>query len=128
MRHKIAIYWYFCALYDPLMKTSPAILPQNLRILTQLGENIQLARLRRRLSAEQIAERTGLSRKTIYRIEQGNPTVAIGSYLQTLFVLGLAKDLLQVASSDPLGRKLQDIGLTTPQRAPKQNNADDEEP
>jgi len=91
------------------MKTSPAILPQNLRILTHLGENIQLARLRRRLSAEQIAERTGLSRKTIYRIEQGNPTVAIGSYLQTLFVLGLAKDLLQVASSDPLGRKLQDI-------------------
>ena len=52
------------------MKTAPAILPKNLKILKDLGEHIQLARLRRKLSAEQIAERTGLGRKTIYNIEQ----------------------------------------------------------
>ena len=51
------------------MKTATAILPQNLRILRELGERIQLARLRRKLSAEQMAERTGLGRKTIYHIE-----------------------------------------------------------
>lgn len=73
------------------MKTAPAILPKNLKILKDLGEHIQLARLRRQLSADQIAERTGLGRKTIYNIEQGSPTVAIGSYLQVLFVLGLEK-------------------------------------
>jgi transcriptional regulator with XRE-family HTH domain len=60
------------------MKTAPAILPKNLKILKDLGEHIQLARLRRKLSADQIAERTGLGRKTIYNIEQGSPTVAIG--------------------------------------------------
>ena len=70
------------------MKTATAILPHNLRILGELGERIQLARLRRKLSAEQMAERTGLGRKTIYHIEQCSPTVAMGSYLQVLFVLG----------------------------------------
>lgn len=45
------------------MKTAPAILPKNLKILKELGENIKLARLRRRISSEQMAERTGTSRK-----------------------------------------------------------------
>lgn len=102
------------------MKSAPAILPKNLKILTELGEHIQLARLRRRLSAEQIAERTGISRKTVYNIEQGSPTVAIGSFLQVLFVLGLEKDLSMVAAADPLGRKLQDAGIVTGKRAPRQ--------
>lgn len=109
------------------MKVAPAILPKNLKILKDLGEHIQLARLRRRLSAEQIAERTGISRKTVYNIEQGSPTVAIGSYLQVLFVLGLEKDLLMVAAADPLGRKLQDVGMVTAKRAPKATRAEHEE-
>ena len=102
------------------MKTSPAILPKNLKVLKVLAEHIQLARLRRKFSAEQVAERAGISRKTVYNIEQGIPTVAIGSYLQVLFVLGLEQDLSMVAASDPLGRKLQDAGITIAKRAPKQ--------
>lgn len=104
------------------MKTAPAILPKNLKVLNVLGEQIQLARLRRKFSAEQVAERAGISRKTVYNIEQGIPTVAIGSYLQVLFVLGLEKDLSMVAANDPLGRKLQDVGITTAKRAPKKSN------
>jgi transcriptional regulator with XRE-family HTH domain len=87
-----------------------------------LGENIQLARLRRKLSAEQVAERAGISRKTLHKIESGSPTVAMGSYLQVLFVLGLQNDLSEVAAMDPLGRKLQDVGLTVAKRAPKRRN------
>ena len=101
------------------MKTAPVILPKNLKILKVLGEHIQLARLRRKFSAEQVAERAGISRKTVYNIEQGIPTVAIGSYLQVLFVLGLEQDLSMVAASDPLGRKLQDAGILIRKRAPK---------
>ena len=104
------------------MKTAPAILPKNLKVLKELGEHIQLARLRRKFSAEQVAERAGISRKTVYNIEQGVPTVAIGSYLQVLFVLGLEKDLSMVAATDPLGRKLQDAGITIAKRAPKKSN------
>ena len=102
------------------MKNMPILLPKNLKILKELGEQIQLARLRRKFSTAQIAERAGMGRKTVYNIEQGSPSVSIGSYLQVLFVLGLEKDLSMVAASDPLGRKLQDAGIVTGKRAPKQ--------
>ena len=95
------------------------MLPKMKRILENLGENIKLARLRRRLSTQQISERADISRPTLSAIEKGKPTVSIGLYLQVLFVLGLAEDFLKVANDDELGRKLQDAGLMVKQRAPK---------
>lgn len=53
-------------------------------------------------------------------IEKGAPTVAIGSYLQVLFVLGLENDFLLLAKDDVLGRKIQDVGLVVKKRAPKE--------
>ncbi len=95
------------------------ILPSAAKILKEFGENIKLARLRRKLSAEQVAERANISRPTLLSIEKGMPGVAIGSYAQVLFVLNLEKDLLKVAADDTLGRKLQDAELTVKERAPK---------
>ena len=95
------------------------MLPKMKRILENLGENIKLARLRRRLSTQQISERADISRPTLSAIEKGKPNVSIGLYLQVLFVLGLAEDFLKVANDDELGRKLQDAGLMVKQRAPK---------
>ncbi|MCZ7602513.1 MAG: helix-turn-helix transcriptional regulator [Melioribacteraceae bacterium] len=95
------------------------ISPKTKKILIQLGENIKLARLRRKLSAEQIAERAGISRPTLLAIEKGSPSVSIGSYVDVLFVLGLADDLLNIASDDELGRKLQDAKLLIKERAPR---------
>ncbi len=93
--------------------------PKTKKILAGLGENIKLARLRRKLSAEQVSERANISRPTLLAIEKGLPTVSIGSYIQVLFVLGLAEDFLKVASDDELGRKLQDAKLIVKERAPK---------
>jgi transcriptional regulator with XRE-family HTH domain len=95
------------------------ILPKMKRILENLGENIKLARLRRRLSTQQISERADISRPTLSAIEKGKPNVSIGLYLQVLFVLGLADDFLKVANDDELGRKLQDAKLLVKERAPK---------
>lgn len=94
------------------------------RILTELGENIKLARLRRKLRSEQVAERADISRKTLYMIERGLPNVSLGNYAQVLSVLGLAEDLLNVAKDDTLGRKLQDAELVVRERAPKRNSED----
>ena len=58
-----------------------------------------------------MAERANISRSTLWQIEKGLPSVAIGSYLQVLFVMGLEKNILNVANDDVLGRKLQDIAL-----------------
>ncbi len=97
------------------------LLPALERILEILGENIKNARLRRKLSAEQVAERSGISRSTLISIEKGKSGVAIGNYLQVLFVLGLEADFLKIAKDDELGRKLQDAQLKVRRRAPKKN-------
>ena len=95
------------------------LLPQAKRTLSNFGENIKAARLRRKLSMDQIAERAGISRATVWAVEKGSPSVAMGTYMQILFVLGLDKDFLLVAADDKLGRKLQDAELLTKKRAPK---------
>lgn len=87
--------------------------------MRELGENIRLARLRRDLSSEQVAERAGISRNTLIKIERGDEGVAIGMYFRVLIVLRLEEDLINVAKDDVLGRKLQDAGLLTNQRASK---------
>ncbi|GAF05635.1 helix-turn-helix domain-containing protein [Saccharicrinis fermentans] len=84
--------------------------------LLSLDENIKLARLRRKLTAEQVADRAGISRRTLVSIEQGMESVAIGSYVQVLVVLGLADDFLEVGKDDTLGRKLQEAKLMNPKR------------
>ena len=96
-----------------------ALLPSQQRALTTLGENIKYARLRRDLSSEQIAERAGISRNTLIKIEKGDEGVAIGYYFRVLAVLGLDKDILLVAKDDELGRRLQDVKLTVKKRASK---------
>lgn len=96
-----------------------ALTPNQQRILSALGEDIKLARLRRKLSTEQVAERAGISRSTLWQIEKGMPGVAIGSYLMVLFVFGLEKNFLQIANDDTLGRKLQDAEILVKKRAPK---------
>lgn len=87
------------------------LLPGPEKILTELGVNLKLARKRRKLSRNLVAERAGIARSTLQLIEDGNPGVAMSSYLQVLFVLGLEKDLLRVAADDLFGRKLQDAAL-----------------
>ncbi|MEB2774630.1 helix-turn-helix transcriptional regulator [Algoriphagus sp. D3-2-R+10] len=102
-------------------KSKPIVLPKLQQLMDQVGEQIRLARLRRKLSADQLAERTGISRRTIYSIEKGSPSVSIGYYLNVLRVLGLESDILNLAKDDKLGRKLQDAGLITKNRAPKKH-------
>ena len=101
------------------MKHQLILLPKAQKVLNDLGENIKLARLRRKLSTTQISERAGISRATLWQIEKGTPTVAKGAYVQVLFVMGLEKDFLKLGADDNLGRKLQDAGLLVKKRAPK---------
>ena len=100
---------------------TPLLLPRVAKLMTEFGEGIKLARLRRKLSAEQVSERANVSRTTLWAIEKGSPNVALGFYVQVLFVLGLEKDFLTAAGEDPLGRKLQDAKLLIKERAPKRS-------
>ena len=102
-----------------MARTSPPLLPRIARELEQLGIRLRLARLRRRYSAELVAKRTGISRKTLSRVEHGDPAVAIGIYARVLQTLRLDQDLAQIALDDELGRRIQDADLETRLRAPR---------
>ena len=101
-------------------RETSALLPKHERLLADLGENLRLARLRRKLSAEQISERAGVSRSTLHLMENGSAGTSLGKLVQVLAVLGLEQDLSGVGIDDVLGRKLEDARLTeTRRRAPK---------
>lgn len=101
-----------------MSKKSVALVPEIEKILIEMGEQIKTARLRRNLATELVAERAGISRATLWSIEKGSPTVAIGAYAAVLHALGgMDKDLLLVAKDDEFGRKLQDLNLPTRMRA-----------
>jgi transcriptional regulator with XRE-family HTH domain len=92
------------------------ILPRLQRILTGMGENIKLARKRRKLGTALVAARAGISRPTLNAIEKGDPNVSIGRYLKVLLALGLENDFALIAKDDVFGRKLQDIALLSTQK------------
>ena len=94
-----------------MAKKKQIVLPKHKVILEQLGENIKLARKRRKITAQQLSERAGIVRMTLYQIEKGNPSVAIGAYFNVLRVIGLQNDFLKLAADDEFGRKLQDLEL-----------------
>ncbi len=102
-----------------MANNSATILPKIERILATMGEQIKLARLRRKLSSVQVAERAGISRSTLVRLEKGDAGISLGHLINVLRVLGLEKDMLLLAKDDELGRKLQDADISTKQRAPK---------
>jgi transcriptional regulator with XRE-family HTH domain len=91
-------------------------LPRVERILVELGQNIRLARTRRKLPAELVAERAGMSRPTLRSIERGDGGVTIGAIANVLNSLGLVDDLAGIARDDVLGRKLEDAQLQAKQR------------
>ena len=100
-----------------MAKKSVVLLPETIEILAQMGEQIKLARLRRQIRAELMAERAGISRATLVSIEKGSPSVSMGCYAAVLHALNyMDKDLLLVAKDDELGRKLQDLELSVKKR------------
>lgn len=98
-----------------------SLLPKHLKQLEAVGEKLRLARLRRRLSSAQLAERVGVTLPTLRRVERGDPSVSFGAYASVLFSLGLGADLEKLAQDDELGRKLQDAQLTVRRRAPRRS-------
>jgi transcriptional regulator with XRE-family HTH domain len=95
-----------------MAKTIAALLPPTTELLQRFGERLRLARLRRRLTAKQVAERAGMVPMTLRSLERGGAGVTMGAYLAVMQVLGIEKDLDLLGTSDPLGRELQDARLT----------------
>lgn len=90
---------------------APIIFPNEKRMLTAMGERIKLARKRRKISTAIVADRAGIARGTLYRVEAGDGAVTMGTYLRVLAALNMAADLDRIAADDEVGRRLQDIEI-----------------
>ena len=100
-----------------MAKKTPVIYPSTEKNLIIMGEQIKLARLRRGLSTQVVAERAGISRATLWQIEKGNPTVSLGAYVSVLHALGgMDIDITYIARDDKTGRTFQDLGLKVAKR------------
>jgi transcriptional regulator with XRE-family HTH domain len=94
-----------------MAQKTAALLPVTGELLRRFGDRLRLARLRRRLSAKQVAERAGMAPMTLRSLERGGSGVTIGAYLAVMQVLGIEQDLDLLGRSDPVGRELQDARL-----------------
>lgn len=103
---------------DAMSKKTVLVMPDTQKVLENMGEQIKMARLRRNLSTALVAERAGISRATLWVVEKGTSTVAIGIYAAVLHALGgMDRDLELVAQDDEFGRRIQDMNLVMPKRA-----------
>ena len=100
----------------PRRSNKAVIMPKTIRQLEKTGEQIRLARLRRKYSVNLIAERAGISRATLWKVEKGDPGVAIGVYAKVLAAIGLPDDITLLARDDELGRIIQDSELLNKKR------------
>ena len=87
------------------------VFPKQKKLMEIAGENLKLARKRRKLTMEQVAERAAMDRGTLRKIERGDTSISIGGYINVLRVYELQHDILKLAADDELGRKLQDLSL-----------------
>lgn len=94
-----------------MAKKTALLLPYTSQLLGEFGERLKLARLRRKLTAKQVAERSGMSPMTLRSLEAGGAGVTIGAYISVMQVLGLERDLAKLGADDDLGRQLQDSRL-----------------
>ena len=102
-------------------RSKPALPVSVRRALRQLGEEISIARRRRRIQMSTMAERALVGRNTITRVERGDPGVSMGIYATVLFMLGMSARLGQLAdpSSDRVGLSLDETRLPKRVRGPR---------
>lgn len=98
-----------------------------LRALKKLGQDLKIARKRRRIPMQLAAERAGISRATLTKIEKGDDGVSLGSYAKVLFTLGMVSRLSELVEPavDQLGIELETESLPKRIRIPRREKSED---
>ncbi|MGH8171426.1 MAG: helix-turn-helix domain-containing protein [Steroidobacteraceae bacterium] len=102
--------------------TAPAAVAEAARTL---GSRIRLARMRRRISIRQLAQRAGVNHKTASSVEAGSLLTGMGAYLALIWALGLERELAQLLDPDHDEEGKQLELARTPQRARARKGATD---
>lgn len=100
------------------------LFPATQRRAEALGQRLRAARLRRRMSEEEMAARSFISRPTLRKLEAGNLTVSAAILARVLEVLTLEEDLDRLAEHDEVGQRLADARTPLPHRSPRPDMGD----
>jgi|GEM_PF-441441 len=95
-----------------------------LKQLEELGQRVRTARIRRRLGTEELAQACGIGRRTLYRIENADPGISLGTFMSVLWKLGLLDSIRGVADpdTDDHGKILEAAARPQRARAPAVDN------
>jgi len=97
------------------LSTLPPVVAKSLK---SLGENLAVARIRRREAQKAWAKRIGVSTPTLIRMERGDPGVGIGIYASALWLMGRAQAIADLASpAEDLGALESDVSEALKRRA-----------
>ncbi|MEK6719410.1 MAG: helix-turn-helix transcriptional regulator [Chloroflexota bacterium] len=108
-----------------MSRPARTLFPKTQRQAGALGERLKAARLRRRMSAADMAARALVSRPTIRRLEAGALTVSAAVLVRVLEVLALEDDIDRIAEQDDLGHRLVDARSPRPHRSSTKSLADE---
>lgn len=91
------------------------------RALQKLGRDLRDARKRRRIPMQLAADRAGISRTTLNKIEKGDEGVGVGAYVRILFIMGMVQRFADLSDArfDQIGLQLEAEHLPKRIRIPK---------
>ena len=101
--------------------------PMTRDAVTVVGQLVASERRRQRRTAADLAERAGISRDTLHRVERGDPAVAIGTALELLTLLRVplfATDADGLAKQVATGRQM--LALLSDRVRPDTRKPDDD--
>ena len=124
MEHTIDMIRSYGEYYVPMTRPARTLFPNTQRQAEALGKRLKAARLRRRMSAAEMAARALMSRPTLRRLEAGDLTVSAAVLVRVLEVLALDADIDQIADQDELGHRLVDARAPRPRRSSVPSLAD----
>lgn len=101
-----------------MAKRTPPTRPFHARRIEALGQRLRTARLARGMTQSHLAERVGVDRTTIGKLESGDPATSLSTVLRVLSALGLDHDIDQIAATDPVGTQLAASQLKRPSSRP----------
>jgi len=103
------------------MSTASSIPLPAAQALRKLGRDLALARRKRGIATREMAARLFVSRDTLWRLERGDPTVALGTLVTATFILKLHDRLANLAAPgrDELGLSLDERRLPQRIRRPR---------
>lgn len=95
-----------------------------LKRLEELGQGVRTARMRRKLGAEELARAAGIGRRSLHRIEKGDPGIGLGTFMSVLWKLGMLDTARGVADpdADEHGKILEAAARPRRVRASKPDN------